>query len=116
MSLPAIDTISPCELAACLADPAPAERQLIDVREPEEVAIVAISGFENLPLSQYAVWSDRIGDRFDPHIATYVLCHHGIRSAQMCRWLQSRGFTRVANIDGGIDAWSVTVDPQLPRY
>jgi len=45
-----------------------------------------------------------------------VLCHHGIRSGQMCQWLRSQGFTAVRNITGGIDAYSQQVDASVPRY
>ncbi len=117
MFLPAIETISARDLAARLSEPtAKSSLQLIDVREPEEIAIAAIGGFENLPLSHYADWSQDIRQRFDTAAETYVLCHHGIRSAQMCQWLQSQGFERVMNVAGGIDAWSVAVDPTVPRY
>jgi len=90
--------------------------QLIDVREPEELAIAQIPGFVNLPLSQFAVWSEQIQAQFDPEVETLVLCHHGIRSAQMCQWLQSQGFTQLRNIAGGIDAYSMQVDPSVPCY
>lgn len=119
MFAPDVETIATTEVAARLADESTAvggTLQLIDVREPVEVEIVAIAGFENLPLSEYAEWSASILQRFDPEVETWVLCHHGIRSAQMCQWLQGQGFTRVKNIQGGIDAWSVAVDPGLPRY
>ncbi|GAC1460579.1 MAG: rhodanese-like domain-containing protein [Chamaesiphon sp.] len=91
-------------------------QQLIDVREPQEVAISSLEGFENLPLSEYAVWAEQIHTRFDPHVETIVLCHHGIRSAQMCQWLIAQGFTNVKNVAGGIDAYSVVVDPNIGRY
>lgn len=90
--------------------------QLIDVREPDEVAIARVEGFEVLPLSQYAEWSPTIATRFDPGAETLVMCHHGMRSWQMCQWLQSQGFTNVKNIAGGIDAYSTFVDPDVPRY
>ena len=90
--------------------------QLIDVREPQEVAIAALEDFKVLPLTQYEEWSPRIMTDFDPEIETYVLCHHGMRSAQMCQWLQQNGFTNVTNISGGIDAYSHLVDPSIPRY
>jgi rhodanese-related sulfurtransferase len=90
--------------------------QLIDVREPDEVAIAYVEGFQVLPLSQYAEWSASIASRFDPSAETLVMCHHGMRSFQMCQWLQSQGFTEVKNIAGGIDAYSVLVDPNIPRY
>lgn len=90
--------------------------QLIDVREPQEVAIASINGFTNLPLSEFANWSDTIHVQFDANAETLVLCHHGIRSAQMCQWLVSQGFTNVKNISGGIAAYSMNVDPSIPQY
>lgn len=90
--------------------------QLVDVREPSEVAIASLEGFEILPLSEFTEWSDEIPTRFDPDAETLVMCHHGIRSAQMCQWLQSQGFTNVKNIAGGIDAYSLLVDSTIPRY
>ncbi|WP_019502748.1 rhodanese-like domain-containing protein [Pseudanabaena sp. PCC 6802] len=90
--------------------------QLIDVREPEELAIASLEGFRNLPLSQYPEWSGQISTILDPHAETLVLCHHGMRSAQMCEWLISQGFTNVKNISGGIDAYSLAVDPSVPQY
>lgn len=91
------------------------ELQLIDVREAQEVAIARIEGFEVLPLSQFADWADSI-DRFALHVETLVMCHHGIRSAQMCQWLTSQGFTNVKNVAGGIDAYSLLVDSTVPQY
>ncbi|MFP4222055.1 MAG: rhodanese-like domain-containing protein [Phormidium sp.] len=90
--------------------------QLIDVREPEEVAIAAIEGFEHLPLSQSQEWIPKIMERFDPEVETLVLCHHGIRSAYTCQWLQAQGFKNVLNIEGGIDAYSLCVDRSVRRY
>ncbi|MEC4816618.1 MAG: rhodanese-like domain-containing protein [Scytonema sp. PMC 1069.18] len=90
--------------------------QLVDVREPQEVAYAQIVGFVNLPLSEFANWAHQIQTRFDPKTETLVLCHHGIRSAQMCQWLVTQGFTNVKNITGGIDAYSVLVDPSIPQY
>lgn len=90
--------------------------QLIDVREPEEIAIAALAGFAILPLSQFADWSGNIASSFDPHTETIVMCHHGVRSAQMCQWLVNQGFTNVYNLSGGIDAYSLSVDRAIPRY
>jgi rhodanese-related sulfurtransferase len=90
--------------------------QLIDVREPDEVAIAHVDGFEVLPLSEFNSWSDQIQTRFDPHAETLVMCHHGVRSAQMCQWLMNQGFTNVKNVVGGIDAYSILVDASVPRY
>lgn len=90
--------------------------QLIDVREPEELAIAQLSDFINLPLSEFAEWSGNIQAQFDPHTETIVMCHHGMRSAQMCAWLLTQGFTNVKNLTGGIDAYATTIDPTVPLY
>jgi rhodanese-related sulfurtransferase len=90
--------------------------QLVDVREPEELAIASIDGFINLPLSQFADWGDRIHSLLDIHTETLVLCHHGIRSMQMCQWLTQQEFTNVKNIANGIDAYSRLVDDSVPFY
>jgi len=90
--------------------------QLIDVREPEELAIASLEPFAHFPLSEFAQWSGEICTRLNPHAETLVLCHHGIRSAQMCQWLISQGFTNVKNIIGGIDAYARFVDRSIPKY
>jgi rhodanese-related sulfurtransferase len=107
--------ISVTELAAKLAD-RNTTYQLVDVREPQELALVKLPNFINLPLSEHADWSPEIYTRLDKDLPTFVLCHHGMRSAQMCQWLISQGFTQVSNIIGGIDAYSNLVDPGLPKY
>ncbi|MCG9893826.1 MAG: rhodanese-related sulfurtransferase [Thermosynechococcaceae cyanobacterium MS004] len=94
----------------------PVGLQLLDVREEQELAIAALEGFQNVPLSQFQDWSAALPTQLDPHAETYVLCHHGMRSAQMCHWLVQQGFTQVHNIAGGIDAYSSLVDPSIPRY
>jgi rhodanese-related sulfurtransferase len=90
--------------------------QLIDVREPQELALSRLDGFVSLPLSEYEQWGKQVSTRFDIHAETFVLCHHGIRSAQMCEWLVTQGFTNVKNITGGISAYSILVDPSVPQY
>ncbi|MTJ14573.1 rhodanese-related sulfurtransferase [Anabaena sp. UHCC 0187] len=103
------------ELAQRLSSDA-ATLQLIDVREPQELALSQLDGFVNLPLSEYEQWSQQVSTRFDVHAETLVLCHHGMRSAQMCQWLVTQGFTNVKNITGGIAAYSILVDPSVPQY
>ena len=111
----AIPQINVSELAQKLAlcDP---QLQLMDVREPEEVAIAYIDGFVVLPLTQFEEWSQHIKSRFNPEAETLVICHHGVRSNQMCHWLRNNGFTNVKNIVGGIDAYSVVIDASIRRY
>ncbi|MCT0253076.1 MULTISPECIES: rhodanese-like domain-containing protein [unclassified Synechocystis] len=107
--------ISVQDLALMLADPS-GDRQLIDVREPHEVEIAALPGFETLSLSCFAQWSGTIQERYNPDKETVVLCHHGIRSDQMAHWLVDQGFSKVKNVVGGIDAYSRLVDATIPRY
>ena len=90
--------------------------QLIDVRELQEIAIAALPNFQVFPLSQSAEWMATLPTQLEPHRETYVMCHHGMRSAQMCQWLIQQGFTNVKNIAGGIDAYSLAVDSSIPRY
>lgn len=115
MSLP---QISVQQLHQILLSHSQTDLQLIDVREPQELVIANLNhlGFRNYPLSQYEIWSEQIVMDLDPHRPTYILCHHGLRSAQMTQWLMQRGFTQVCNIGGGIDAWSGEVDPEIPCY
>ncbi|MGI8499748.1 MAG: rhodanese-like domain-containing protein [Hassallia sp.] len=110
-----MNQISVEELAQRLSS-GDASIQLVDVREPQELDLASIEGFVNLPLSQFAEWGDQVPTLFNPHAETLVLCHHGIRSAQMCQWLVAQGFTNVKNITGGIDAYSTLVNPSIPHY
>jgi rhodanese-related sulfurtransferase len=110
------DEIEPETLAQRRQQAPSDDLQLIDVREPAEVAAAALEGFENLPLSEFAAWSNTIHSRFDTDKETIVLCHHGMRSAQMCAWLAQQGFTRLKNVVGGIDAYAIKVDRSVPRY
>ena len=90
--------------------------QLIDVREPHELEIASVPHFVNLPLSQFPAWSESIHTRFNPNAETIVMCHLGMRSAQMCQWLIAQGFTNVKNLRGGIDAYSRQIDATVPIY
>ncbi|MGH7949059.1 MAG: rhodanese-like domain-containing protein [Candidatus Binataceae bacterium] len=85
---------------------------ILDVRELEEIAIARLRGAVNLPMGEVP---SRITE-LDPNREIVVLCHHGIRSAQVAAYLASMGFERVSNLSGGIDEWSATVDPATPRY
>ncbi|KAJ8446842.1 hypothetical protein Cgig2_016152 [Carnegiea gigantea] len=105
------------ELHEKLQDPEFVEQaQLIDVREPHEVARASLPGFQVLPLQQFGSWGPEITTKFDPDKDTYVMCHHGMRSMQVARWLQTQGFNRVFNVTGGIHAYAVNADPSIPTY
>ncbi|KAL2316881.1 hypothetical protein Fmac_030757 [Flemingia macrophylla] len=112
-----LQDIQPDELHVKIQDPSFLEEaQLIDVREPEEVAKASLPGFTVLPLRQFGSWGPEITTKFDPQKDVYVMCHHGMRSLQVAKWLQSQGFRKVYNISGGIHAYAVNVDPSVPTY
>ncbi len=85
---------------------------VVDVRTDDELALAAIDGARHIPMHELP---ERLGE-LNPsgHIA--VLCHHGIRSESAAAFLETRGFSSVSSVDGGIDAWSLHVDPNVPRY
>lgn len=101
---------NPTELAARLAKGE--SPVLLDVREPWEQAIAALPGSVLVPLGTL---QQRTG-ALDAQAEYVVYCHHGGRSAMAAQWLRSQGFARVANLEGGIDAWSLEVDASVPRY
>ena len=102
--------ISAKELAARLRSGAPP--LLIDVREPFEFEYARIAGAVLKPLGQITRWAKGLGQEAE----IVLLCHTGERSAQATMFLRQQGFKQVANLRGGIDAWSVQVDPNVPRY
>ncbi len=85
---------------------------LIDVREPQEFELARVEAAELLPLSRFHEWAGAL----DPARETVFMCHHGVRSAQVCAFLARQGFEKVYNLSGGIDRWSLEVDPSVPRY
>ncbi len=113
VTAPAIESpreITPADLATRLAR---GDRLvLLDVREDWEVRIASIDGARVVPMNQIPAARD--GLLGETEIA--VLCHHGSRSAMVCEYLRASGHTRVMNVIGGIDRWSVEVDRSVPRY
>jgi adenylyltransferase/sulfurtransferase len=87
---------------------------LIDVREPWEHEIAALPGSKLIPLSQLQARVDEITP--PPDAAVVVYCHHGIRSLSAAALLEHLGVTPAYSLAGGIDAWSVAIDPKMPRY
>lgn len=85
---------------------------LLDVREPHEFQTAHISGSVLMPMHEVP---RRLAE-LSPEADIVVICHHGMRSAQVAVFLEGRGFTNVTNLVGGIDAWSLQVDPAVPRY
>jgi monothiol glutaredoxin len=84
---------------------------LVDVRTEEERAIARIEGARVLDEAGY---ESLIG--LDHDAAVVFQCHHGIRSQAAAEHFARAGFRNVYNLDGGIEAWSRTVDPRVPRY
>ena len=109
-----VEEIGPEEVAALLDGVNGGRRKavLLDVREPWERAHARIEPSLHIPMNDVP---DRVEElpRDQPLI---VYCHHGGRSEAVAGFLESQGFARVINLRGGIDAWSVTVDPAVPRY
>jgi molybdopterin/thiamine biosynthesis adenylyltransferase/rhodanese-related sulfurtransferase len=85
---------------------------VLDVREDWEVATAAIPGARHIPMG--LIPTQHLLLPRDQPIA--VLCHHGMRSAMVADYLRAAGHTRVLNVSGGIDRWSVEADPKVPRY
>lgn len=89
--------------------------RLIDCREEDEFAICRIDGALLLPLSSFKELSiASLGD--DLEWPTIIYCHHGMRSMQATLFLRERGFKNVWSMSGGIDEWSRSIDPEVPRY
>jgi adenylyltransferase/sulfurtransferase len=102
--------LTPHELEALLAaDP---DVQLVDVREPWEVAIAAIPGAIVLPLGQLP----NLLDALDPDRPVVAYCHHGFRSERARQILADAGWPEAQHLSGGIAAWAREVDPQMARY
>ena len=85
---------------------------LVDVREPREWAIGHLPGAQLVPLDTLPA---AVG-RLDRDAELVIYCHHGMRSDLAAEWLREQGFGRVRNLIGGIDRWSVEVDPSVRRY
>ncbi len=92
--------------------------QLVDVREDGELALARIAHpVVHLPLSRFQDWGPTLNARLPRDRPVAVLCHAGIRSWQFGCWLiEQQGYGDVWNLQGGIEAWSIEVDPTVPRY
>ena len=105
---PSVQQIDAAELHARLAA---GPVHLYDVRTPQEREIARIEGSTllDMPARDQILALER-----DTPLVFH--CHHGVRSQQAAEYFLAQGFTRVANLRGGIDAWSSEVDPEVPRY
>jgi rhodanese-related sulfurtransferase len=107
-----MQNLSAPALAEWLADTSRAAPVVLDVREPWEIETAKIAGSVSIPMREIPARSEELDDEAQ----IVCLCHHGARSAQVAMFLESRGFTQVFNLQGGIDAWSRQVDPNVPTY
>jgi rhodanese-related sulfurtransferase len=82
---------------------------LLDVREPHEYKYAHIADSVLIPLNQ-------ILSELNPRQEIVVICHHGMRSLQAANYLVQSGYKNIANLTGGIDAWSCTCDSSVRRY
>lgn len=105
-----MEEISVEELASALRSDHPPH--LLDVRQPEEVALCQLPEALVIPLGELSArWAELPRDR-----PLVVYCHHGMRSLQATRFLQARGLDGVRSLRGGIEQWSVAIDPSVARY
>ena len=113
-----IDQVRPADLAAWFAQDADATPVLLDVREPWELqtASVVPQGFTLVAIPMNEI-PGRLAELNDgqPGLRIACLCHHGARSQRVAAFLNQNGFDQLANVAGGIDAWS-SHDPSVPRY
>jgi len=85
---------------------------LLDVREPDELELAALSGAVHVPMREIPARLNEIPRERE----IVVMCHGGVRSDSVAHYLRAQGYARVLNLAGGIDAWSCEVDPTTPRY
>jgi adenylyltransferase/sulfurtransferase len=87
---------------------------LLDCREPGEHATAHIPQARLLPMQELPGRLDELAPYRDKEIVVH--CHHGGRSLRVTHWLREQGFSRVQSLAGGIDQWSLAIDPSVPRY
>lgn len=85
---------------------------LLDVREQNEVDYCRIAGAIHIPMNQVPARMNEL----NPQDTIVVHCHKGGRSMQVCHFLERHGYKDVSNLEGGITAWSLQIDPTVPRY
>jgi rhodanese-related sulfurtransferase len=88
---------------------------LLDVRQPEEYRICKIAGAHLFPLSELPKKLDEIRDLAEGKTIV-AHCHHGGRSLSAAAILREAGLGQVKSMAGGIDLWSIQIDPTIPRY
>jgi rhodanese-related sulfurtransferase len=105
--------ISPRELASKLTGPEESRPYLLDVRTPAEHRIASLPGAALIPLQELQRRAAELEELRGRKVV--VFCHHGGRSLSATNFLIQLGFD-ASSLAGGIDGWSATVDPSVPRY
>ncbi|MEX2449989.1 MAG: rhodanese-like domain-containing protein [Rhodospirillales bacterium] len=89
-----------------------AAHTVLDVREPQELAICALPGSLTIRMMDIPASLEKL-PKDEPLL---VLCHSGMRSLQVAQWLRLNGFDNAQSVAGGIDAWAAAFDPAMQRY
>jgi rhodanese-related sulfurtransferase len=111
ISHPLLEEVSAADLGGELARPdAPL---LVDVRTGMERAMASIEPSLHVELNEFV---ERAAAEIPQDADVVLYCHTGMRSAQAAIWLRANGWTRARSLAGGIDEWSLVVDPRVPRY
>lgn len=105
--------ITPTELKSLLESGYPLK--LIDVREPGEHQMARIDSAELIPMRSVPARLSEL-QAHSANGALVIFCHHGLRSLRVVCWLREQGLFRCHSLAGGIDRWSIEVDPAVPRY
>jgi len=85
---------------------------LLDVREQWEYDYCHIENSVLVPMGEIFQKLNKLDSKQE----TVIICHHGIRSRQIARFLETQNFINIINLTGGVEAWADTVDPSMPRY
>ena len=87
---------------------------LLDCRETDEFNYAKLPNSKHIPMNKIPARLQELEDVRGKRIVVH--CHHGGRSLRVTNWLRQQGFTLAQNMDGGIEAWSLEIDPSVPRY
>ncbi len=87
---------------------------LLDCREPSEHEHCRIEGAQLISMGEIPERLSSMEKWRDGRIVVH--CHHGIRSLRVVNWLRDQGFSGAQSMAGGIDRWSLEIDPSVPRY
>lgn len=104
--------IDPPQLRAWLEDTMRTPPVLLDVREAWELERAALDGAVWMPMREVPA---RLAE-LDPAADIVVVCHHGVRSFHIARFLEQQGFGRVYNLSSGVEGWARQVDPTMQTY